>query len=468
MTDPAGCARRRASRVRSRVLRLAWLHAVLVVFVALAHAPSALAQLPDIDVADAIVAEASPASAPIEAAQLAEQAASVAQAAGAEAAALQEGAVDVIAPAVVASPGAGAVVEQANKVAAGADTTNANTVEQELDQSQVAGGSAAPSGGGEAQGQAGAQAAQTSQVASAQAVVVQNQPVNIAIPIIVNSPNSESVVVQTNSAAAAAGAANESSTTQLANQAQLGTSSEGGRTSSGPGAPVLPADHTVTPPGGASVPTAVQEAVPGPTAQPSSVWIWIWNSTWNLPEVSVPNVGTPWISGGMIPPLEIDVAPSLVDLASAVDATVLPELAGLVGAPPKPSGNNAGQRRPGNRARGSVGIAQADGAPWRTELERPGTPSLSSSPVHVHANADRSRDRRAQPADPSLPLPLPKHSAPAGSGGASVSPFGFVLGALLILAFHLASVAFALSRRFDLASAAWRRQAYLSPLERPG
>jgi hypothetical protein len=58
--------------------------------------------------------------------------------------------------------------------------------------------------------------------------------------------------------------------------------------------------------------------------------------------------------------------------------------------------------------------------------------------------------------------------AGGGSAAATLGASGLILGALLLIALQLVSAATALSRRFDLASAAWRRQAYLSPLERPG
>jgi hypothetical protein len=58
--------------------------------------------------------------------------------------------------------------------------------------------------------------------------------------------------------------------------------------------------------------------------------------------------------------------------------------------------------------------------------------------------------------------------AGGGSAAATFGASGLILGALLLIALQLVSAATALSRRFDLASAAWRRQAYLSPLERPG
>jgi hypothetical protein len=462
MSARARCADRRAASVKARrpnpVLAL-----VTVAFAALAHAPGAVAQLPALEQVEAIVADATPVPVPAQASQLADQAASVAQAAAADAAAIQEQPTNVSVPAVAASPGAEAAVEQENDAAAVADAKNANAAVQEVDQSQGDDGGAAPSGGGQAQ--AGAQSAQTTQVAAAQAVAVQTHPINIAIPIIVNSPNTQSVIVQANSVAAAAGAANASSTTQTANQAQVGPGFEGGRTAPDPGVPALPGSHTTEPAGGGSLSGVGQEALAGLAAQPGSAWIWIWNWNWTW---TVPDVSVPGLSGGIVSPAVIDIAPSLSDLVSAVDATVLQELAGLVGAPPNASGQDAAKRRSDPGARERAGTGRPVGAPWGGEGTRPGASTLPSSFVQSPADDGNAQDRRVQTADPSLPLPLPKHSAPAGSGGASVSPFGFVLGALLLLVFQLAAAAFALSRRFDLASAAWRRQAYLSPLERPG
>jgi hypothetical protein len=462
MSDRAGCADRRQASVTARRSHLVFA-LITVALASLAHAPSAVAQLRELGEVEAIVADATPVPVPAQASQLADQAASVAQAAVADAAAIQEQPTNVSVPAVVASPGAEAVVEQENTTAAVADAKNTGAVAQELDQSQVGGGGAAPSGGGQSQAQAGAQGAQTTQAAAAQAVAVQNHPINIAIPIIVNSPNSQSVVVQANSVAAAAGAANETSTTQTGNQAQLGSGPDGGRTAD-PGAPALPGSHTTEPPGGGSLPGVAQEALSGLTAQPGSVWIWVWNWNWTW---NVPNVSVPALAGGIISPADIDIPPSLIDLVSAVDAAVLPELAGLVGAPSNASGQDAAKRRPDPGARERGGTGRLLGVPWGSESARAAS-TLPSNFVQTPANDAKAQDRRVQTADPSLPLPLPKHSVPAGSGGASVSPFGFVLGALLLLLFQLAAAAFALSRRFDLASAAWRRQAYLSPLERPG
>ena len=76
----------------------------------------------------------------------------------------------------------------------------------------------------------------------------------------------------------------------------------------------------------------------------------------------------------------------------------------------------------------------------------------------------------AKTADPSplplVPLPLPPLPSPTAGGGL-FSPAGLVLGAIATLALYLASLGLLLGR-LGLASAPWRHQAYLSPLQRPG
>jgi hypothetical protein len=462
----------------------------LVVFLSLGHAREAVAQVPGTEAVDAALADAALGAAPAEATQLGEQAAAVSQAAAAEAAALQAQ------PANVAVPAAPALVEQMNGAAAGADATNGNAVAQELDQTQAA-GAGGRSGGNPAQGQAAAQGAQPSQAAGAQAVAVQNQPINIAIPVVVNSPNSHPVVTQTNNAAPAANAGNTSSIAQGASQVQLGGLNTGGAAAGpGPAPPAPGAEASGSPLGGPPAQTT-QEAVGGPPAQAASVWIWVWNWTWDwkvsVPEVAAPDVSVPSI-GGIAPgktwPPKLD-AVSIVDelaavaddVASVVDA-IAPVADGLAASPgaaivsalpwlagPVPAAAEDGQARGGRRelpARGSAAPSVAGGIPSGGEIGPPLVSPLSSTFVQSPASERKRRERSTQRADGPVPPPLPRHSAPAGAGGPGISPAGLVLGALLLLALQLASVAFALGRRFDLASAAWRRQAYLSPLERPG
>jgi hypothetical protein len=458
----------------------------LVVFVSLGHPREALAQVPGTDALDAALADAALGAAPAEATQLGEQAAAVSQAAAAEAAALQAQ------PVNVAVPAAPALVGQMNGAAADADATNGNAVAQELDQTQAAGADGR-SDGNPTQGQAAAQGAQPSQAAGAQAVAVQNQPINIAIPVVVNSPNSHSVVTQTKNAAAAANAANTSSIAQGASQVQAGGLNTGG---AGAAPPAAGAEASGPPLGGPLAQT-VQEAVGGPPAQAASVWIWVWNWTWDwnvsVPDVAVPDVSVPSIgakaAGKTWPPklnavsIVDELATVADDIASVVDA-IAPVADGLAASPgaaivsalpwlagPVPAAAEDGQARGGRRelpARGSAAPSVAGGIPSGGEIGPPLVSPLSSPFVQSPASERKRRERSTQRADGPVPPPLPRHSAPAGAGGPGISPAGLVLGALLLLALQLASVAFALGRRFDLASAAWRRQAYLSPLERPG
>ena len=65
---------------------------------------------------------------------------------------------------------------------------------------------------------------------------------------------------------------------------------------------------------------------------------------------------------------------------------------------------------------------------------------------------------------PFVPLPLQLSAPSAGSGSV---PAGLVVGALAFLALLLGSLGL-LSGRLSLASAPWRHQAYLTPLQRPG
>lgn len=458
----------------------------VVIIVSLGNAREALAQVPGADVGVDALGDAAVGDAPAQASQLAEQVAVASQAAAAEAAVLQAQ------PVNVSPPSTPATVEQSNDAAAEADATNANAVMQELGQAQAAaaGGGA---GGTPVQGQAAGQGAQPSQAAAAQAGAAQTQPINIAIPVVVNSPNSHPVVTQTNSTVAAAGAANTSSIVQGASQTQLGAANAGGA-AAGPGAtPPAPGAEAS---GSLGDPLA-QNVQDGPAGQAGTVSIWVWNWTWNwtVPEVSVPAIALPGVKAPSVaaiapsknwpPGLDAvsildelaavvdevaaaaeEVAPVAGEVTATLDAAIVPAAPELAGPDPAGAQDADGRRDVPEREPTAPSVAG-----WTStggEIDPPLVSPLSSNLVQSPASERKRRERSTERADRPLAPPLPRHSAPAGAGGLGISPAGLVLGALLLLALQLASVAFALGRRFDLASAAWRRQAYLSPLERPG
>jgi hypothetical protein len=485
----------------------------LAAFVSLGHAPSALAQLPDVQQELAsVVPHAAAVEVPavaVPASQIANQVAQVAQAAGANAEALQAEPRNVATPAVASSPGADAVASQANEAAAAAESTNGNAIAQGAGQAQ--GGEGAGAGAGAAGGtpppaQAATQDAGTGQVAGAQAVAVQNQPVNIAIPIVINSPNSHTVVVQANNAAAAALASNQSTTTQVAGQTQRDSGgASGAQLVQAPGAPRPPPGQGGTGPVGAALPQLVQESLAAFGGNGGSIWIWIWDWTWNWtvpsvapPQVSVPDVRVPTIPTPALPvPMPTPAAPNVptipaslwtllgsnpltipdwtnvdgiagLELPSPADMAIIPGLAELFGAPPAASGRDARDAQssgPGLGARAGSFLL-----PWTMESEifRLDGRFVSSSFVQRPATEPKTAGQPPQRAELPFPIVTPGQSVPTGAGGGGASASGLVVGALLIFTLQLASAAFALGRRFDLASAAWRRQAYLSPLERPG
>ena len=373
------------------------------------------------------VAPAAPASGALTVAlgQISQQASQTVQAAGAQATTVQVQPTNIAAPVTVKSPGSSTVIAQGNTAGAGATAANSSKTTQGAGQSKggnpaspsagTAGGLAPePASGGPAQ--AGGQASQTGQKAGAQATTVQAAPINIAIPIMVGSPGGSIVIVQTNAASSGAVAGNSSSTTQKSGQA-----------ATGPGAalPGQPGTAVGSGPGGAP-------SILAPTGS-GTTWIWNWNWNWN------------WTINATFPSVQFPAFPRWAF--------------------------------PGGEARTA--------APARVERSTP-APARRAAPASTWTPAGPGLDLAAAPAEttngvsssivqrpkaasepalkPFVPLPL---QLPAPSAGSASVPAGLVLGALVFLALFLGSLGL-LVGRLSLASAPWRHQAYLTPLQRPG
>jgi hypothetical protein len=358
-----------------------------------------------------------PPVAPVAGAQIAEQVNTIVQGAGAYAGTVQTQPTNVAVPTIVGSPGAAITVLQGNSAGSGAAAGNSAVGQQTASQSQPAGNGTSGSG---AQGTVGhpqstQEGAHTSQGAGAQATTVQNQPINIAIPIVINSPGSKTVIVQSNGAGAHAGAVNVSITTQATGQHQgtqlgLGPGQAGPSSSqanSGPNSP-LPGNL-------GSIGAGIQEILNTVLQSNGSTWPWIWDWEWNWSgQLSIPG----W---------------------------TLPEPATVKS--PKPAESR--REQPVLDPFQPVFVSSNDG-----KLGRP----LSSNFVQQRAKPEFKRS----PLQPSA-----GSSAPGGStGGSGFSPLTAALGALLAVFLQL-SAGF-LGRRFRLSAAAWRRMACVAPLERPG
>ena len=112
------------------------------------------------------------------------------------------------------SPGDNGLVNQTNTSAANAVGNNANSVTQEVDQTQSGG---RPSSG---QSQSASQDAPTTQVANASSTSNQVAPTNFNITIRNKSPGDDGAVTQTNTSNATAGTANSNASKQDAGQLQ--------------------------------------------------------------------------------------------------------------------------------------------------------------------------------------------------------------------------------------------------------
>jgi hypothetical protein len=326
--------------------------------------------------------------------------------------------------AAVSDPASDPVVPQ-DGLSDGPEAQDAGGMTQ--DGSQDQGGGVSNGGSGQQAGQI----AQTAQVAGAEATVVQVDPVNVAAPAIVNSPDSNIVVVQTNAAYAGAAAVNSSSIVQTVQQAQGG------------GTPVQPAS------GGDpfASPDSVVEIVGG-----VFVWIWDWDWTWTIPVDTI------------VPPLSDWPIPDISDWPIPGVTTPWPSLGSLLTDPATPTGQNGKNDQVRDASHGAGASSSSAGAPPAALLDSSegagGANTLSSTFVQRSA---------ASAPDGTMPFLPPAPAAPSGSaGGTGFSPVGIVLGALLALAFQLASAMSMLGRRFSLSRVAWRRQAYAAPLERPG
>ncbi|HWM13676.1 MAG TPA: hypothetical protein VNO56_04285 [Gaiellaceae bacterium] len=366
--------------------------------------------------------------------QVAQQSSQTAQAAVAQATAAQVQPTNVAVPVTAESPAGRTVVVQANTAGAGASAANRSSTTQDAGQSRggraapvspsagTAGGLAPePASGGPAQ--ASGQASRTAQSAGAQATTVQAAPINIAIPVVVGSPGASIVIVQTNTASSAATAGNWSSTMQTSGQAAAGSGAElAGQP--GTAAPVAPGATAVGP-----GPRAV--SVLAPTGSGTAWnWNWIWDWTIDVTFPSVQRPAFPWWA-----------------LPGAEARTAVPA--------------RAERRRPAS-ARRAAPIST-----WTTAA--PGL-DVAAAPAETADGVSSSIVQRPKAAsEPALkPLAaLPPSPLPAPSAGSGFVPAGLLLGALGLLALYLGSLGL-LFGRLSLASAPWRHQAYLAPLQRPG
>lgn len=431
--------RPRRGRARARVAG-----ALLAPLAALAGAGGGLAQPPSLPAAPSVDGPGPAAALTDAPAAAVAQASQTAQAAGAQATTTQQGPVNVAIQIIVNSPGSSPVINQSNTAGSNAAAANGSSTTQGATGSGGAGGSTG-------------QSAATGQNAAAGATTVQSGATNVATTTVVESPSASPAITQANGAAAGSTATNSSSTTQAATGSGEATGAGAGAQPAGDGTAPAPAQPSGT--SGSQAP-AVSVGGSGAGKLNDALWGWIWDAV----EAALPPGGL----AALVP-----AVPPLPNLGFGGGVT-LPDLPGLPGvwdppaAPPKdarphPAGEGRGER---SAAAGGATAPYAGTLPpapsaYAITTGKPG-PSLSSS--FVQNGSDAGKTRRMELALPSVP----SGPAPAGSAGALFSGAGLVLGALFLVALQLASAASALSRRFDLASIAWRRQAYLSPLERPG
>jgi hypothetical protein len=130
----------------------------------------------------------------------------------------------------------------------------------------------------------------------------------------------------------------------------------------------------------------------------------------------------------------------------------------------------------------SPGAEARTTAPARAERRRPAsarraapastwtTADVAAPPTETANGVSSSIVQRPKAAsEPALNpfVALPVSPLPAPSAGSGFVPAGLLLGALALLALYLGSLGL-LFGRLSLASAPWRHQAYLAPLQRPG
>jgi hypothetical protein len=273
----------------------------------------------------------------------------------------------------------------------------------------------------------------TVQGAGSQAKAAQANPVNIAVQVVKDSPGASPVIVQTNGNAAGANAENAAATSQGAVASQAGSGRRAGTPSSAPAHPAAASLSPPTPPpsGGSGVDL---EALLG--GFPDLAWVW---------ESLAADLGPlPTVPGWVLSPA----------------GWPLPRFDGRAAAPGEARGA-AGHGSRATKARRGAHPARALGeaADWSPIV--PGTAApVSSSFVQTPAN--QAKDSHG----PKPQLPLPALPVPVGGGSAPVST-GLVLAVAAALALFLSSLGLLLGR-LGLASARWRHQAYLAPLQRPG
>ena len=412
----------------------------LLAFAGAAHAQTGISLDPD-------GAQVLPAAAAVQTSQ-------AAQAAAAQATTVQQAPTNIAIQIIVNSPGSNPVITQTNSAASGAAAGNTSAATQAAGLQQGTQGT--PSGGGTAA--AAGQSSSAAQDAASQATTQQGGATNVSVVTVVGSPSAAPAVSQTNGAASGAMAANTSSTTQVAGQTQAGAGAQqSAQPDAQPAGGALPSQSQ---PAGTSTQQGLGDLLPGPTGVSSvltwiSSWDWIWTA---VPLPSFPS----------LPELEI-LLPGGIPLPGGLPGVPLPDSDGSAGGKGAPARADA---RDGKRAgdRSDAGLPAWSIQPPFPSLFAAATGSggsdLSSRFVQRRSGAGTIARTQLRPSE--RPPVSPGTFAGGGSAAATFGASGLILGALLLIALQLVSAATALSRRFDLASAAWRRQAYLSPLERPG
>ena len=401
---------------------------------------------------------------------MAQQASQTAQDAAAQATATQEGATNVAAPTVTASPGAETTVTQTNNAVADAVAANESDTTQAAGQSQVGAANGNSATGGSAngnsaasqppsagQGQTAQQGSSTNQGAGAQATTVQTQPINVAIPIVIGSPGAKTVVNQVNNAAAGASATNYATTKQIAGQVQSGLSQGGSGQAHFPPAPgggSGPTGGGGAPGGGIDIDQILDTIAVG--GSPTLVWIWNWEWNWNWGD---------WNWNWNPPAIDIPTVPSFPSFPSDPGWSF-----------PKPAAAEQQARDPKHGLDESTGAGSSGGSIVAVAAASdgevpPGPPvsgaDTSKSPEFLSSNFVQQA-AKPQP-EPFLLPPLGQQVAPAGAAsGAGIAPLTLVAAGLLAILLQLSTAAGLLGRRLSLEAVGWRRQAYLAPLERPG
>lgn len=364
-----------------------------------------------------------------QASQVTDQASQTVQGAVAQANATQKNPVNIAVQIIVNSPGASPVIVQGNSNSSSAHASNQSSTDQNSHAAQSGGG-----GGGGSSAQGVQQAGTTVQGAGAQAQAAQANPVNIAVQVVKDSPGASPVIVQTNGNSAGANASNTAATSQGALGSQAGSGSRAGILPPAPAHPNAASLSPSSPPssGGSG---ADLEAVLG--GFPDLAWVWESLAADLRPLPTVPG----WV------------------LAPAV--WPLPRFDGRAAAPGEARGAAGHATRSAKRRGPDPGTSGAPGEVADWEAITPGIAApVSSSFVQTPANQPKDSN------GPQPQLPLPGLPAPAGGGGAPVST-GLVLAVVAALALLLSSL-WLLLGRLGLASARWRHQAYLAPLQRPG